>query len=269
MSEKEDKVAIISGGATLIGLKIAEAFIKSGIRVVMADINEADGMNMCDQLGELSMFVRTDITIDKEIEQCVDTTLSKWNRIDYLVNVACTYLDSGFESNREEWLKSLNTNVVSSAIFTQKVVPHIKAQSKGCIVNFASIGAKVAQPSRMLYSVSKAAILGMTRNQALALAGTGIRVNSVSPGWTWSNVIRDFSGNDRQHADAVAAPLHINGRLVDAEEVAAAVVFLCSEQASGINGADVAIDGGYTAIGPEQKSDKVAQLRKENPTELP
>lgn len=265
MSVTNSRVAIISGGATLIGLKIAEAFVKSGVRVAIADINESDGEDMCASLGELSMFVRTDITIDQEIEHCVDTIISKWNRIDYLVNVACTYLDGGFESSREDWLKSLNTNVVSSAIFAEKVVPHLKVQSRGSIVNFASIGAKVAQPSRMLYSVSKAAILGMTRNQALALAGTGIRVNSVSPGWTWSNVIRDFSGNDRKHADSVAAPFHLNGRLVDAEEVAAVVVFLCSEQASGINGTDVAVDGGYSAIGPEQKSDKIAQLNKGNP----
>jgi hypothetical protein len=112
----------------------------------------------------------------------------------------------------------------------------------------------------MLYAVSKAAILGMTRNQAAHLAQHKIRVNSVSPGWTWSNVIKQLSGDDRTKTDRVAAPLHMLGRAGDAEEVANAVLFLCSDQASFITGTDIAVDGGYTALGPEQQTDQVAIL---------
>tara|TARA_R110001592_G_scaffold292629_2_gene562128 strand:- start:22 stop:810 length:789 start_codon:yes stop_codon:yes gene_type:complete len=260
MNERTTKVAIVSGGATLIGLACARALVDTGYRVALADINAGDGEKMAADLGEHAMFVKTDITLDADIDACVNAVSERWGGVDALVNVACTYLDNGIASNREEWLTALNVNVVGGAIFTQKLAPIMQQRGGGAVVNFGSISGKVAQPGRMLYAASKAAILGMTRNQALHLAGTGIRVNSVSPGWTWSNVIRDFSGDDRAKADRVAAPFHLNSRLVDAEEVGRTVAFLCSGAASGINGTDIAVDGGYTAIGPEQQIDQVSVL---------
>lgn len=180
--------------------------------------------------------------------------------IDYLVNVACTYLDNGLASSREEWQTALDVNIISGAIFVQKVMPHMKKRGGGAVVNFGSISGKRAQPGRLLYAAAKAGIIGITRNEALLLANDNIRVNSVSPGWTWSNVIREFSGDNREKADRVAEPFHLSGRTVDPSEVAKSVVFLCSDAASGINGTDLAVDGGYTAIGPEQKVDKLPQL---------
>lgn len=260
MNKQTDKVAIVSGGATLIGVECARALLGGGFRVALADINEADGNAAASELGADALFVKTDITSDADIDNCLERVTERWGGVDALINVACTYLDNGIASGREDWLTALNVNVVGGAIFAHKVTPLMQARGGGAIVNFGSISGKVAQPGRMLYAVSKAAILGMTRNQALHLAGTGIRVNSVSPGWTWSNVIRDFSGNDRAKADRVAAPFHLTGRLVDAEEVGRTVAFLCSDAASGINGADIAVDGGYTAIGPEQQTDQVSVL---------
>ena len=260
MSAGQRKVAIVSGGATLIGEASARALLNDAYTVVLADINDTDGPRVASALGEHAMFVHTDITSDADIDACIAQVVGQWGGVDALVNVACTYLDNGIDSARQEWLDALNVNVIGGAIFTQKLIPVMRERGGGAVVNFGSISGKVAQPGRMLYAVSKAAIIGMTRNQALHLAGTGIRVNSVSPGWTWSNVIRDFSGNDRAKADAVAAPFHLAGRLVDAEEVGKMVAFLCSDAASGINGADVAVDAGYSAIGPEQQVDQVSQL---------
>ena len=260
MTDTSDKVVIVSGGSTLIGQKIAEAFHSHGARIIVADINTEDGANFVSSFDDRVIFQKTDITIDNEIDACIERAVDSFGGVDYLVNVACTYLDNGAASSREEWLSAFNINVVGAMIFAQKAAVEMQKRGGGAVVNFGSIAAKRAQPGRMLYATSKAAILGMTRCQALAFADMGIRVNSVSPGWTWSNVIRDFSGNNRSKADAVAEPFHINGRLVDAEEVASTVYYLCSEAASGINGTDVAIDGGYTAIGPEQKTDKVASL---------
>jgi NAD(P)-dependent dehydrogenase (short-subunit alcohol dehydrogenase family) len=260
MIDLSHKVAIVSGGATLIGEKIAEAFVNAGAKVIVADINDEDGNQVADKLGDNVRFIKTDITSDKEIDSCISETTEHFDGVDFLVNVACTYLDNGAESSRDEWLTALNVNVVGAAIFTQKVRAPMKKRGGGAVVNFGSIAGKRAQPGRMLYAASKAAILGMTRNQALLLAGDNSRINSVSPGWTWSNVIRDFSGNNREKADSVAAPFHLNNRLVDAKEVASSVIFLCSTAASGINGTDLAVDGGYTAIGPEQKTDRLPDL---------
>ena len=260
MINLDNKVVVIPGGATLIGRKVAHEFIRAGARVTVCDIDAAGGRELQQEAGDGLKFIHADITDDAQIDAVIQQTVEHWGGIDCLVNVACTYLDNGIASTREEWQQALDVNLVSGAIFVQKVAPHMRRRGGGAIVNFGSISGKRAQPGRMLYAASKAAIIGATRNEALLLAEDNIRVNSVSPGWVWSNVIRDMTGDDRAKADRVAGEFHLSGRTVDPEEVARSVVFLCSDAASGISGTDLAVDSGYTAIGAEQKTDKVAQL---------
>jgi NAD(P)-dependent dehydrogenase (short-subunit alcohol dehydrogenase family) len=112
----------------------------------------------------------------------------------------------------------------------------------------------------VVYSTTKAAILGVTRNEAVQLAEKNIRVNSVSPGWTWSAPIEGMSGGNRALVDEVAGNFHLPGRIGDPHEVAAAVVFLASDKASFITGTDLAVDGGYTAMGPEQMGQMLTPL---------
>lgn len=262
MINLDNKVAVIPGGATLIGRKVAHEFIRAGARVTVCDIDAAGGRELQQEAGDGLKFIHADITDDAQIDAVIQQTVEHWGGIDCLVNVACTYLDNGIASTREEWQQALDVNLVSGAIFAQKVAPHMRRRGGGAIVNFGSISGKRAQPGRMLYAASKAAIIGATRNEALLLAEDNIRVNSVSPGWVWSNVIRDMTGDDRAKADRVAGEFHLSGRTVDPEEVARSVVFLCSDAASGISGTDLAVDSGYTAIGAEQKTDKVAQLTR-------
>ena len=260
MKGLEGKVAIVTGAATHIGATMAEAFVEAGVATVLADINEADGRKAADRLGDEALFKATDITADDQIDACIAAAVERFGGVDFLVNIACTYLDNGLDSTRGEWLEALNINLVSSAIFLQKLVPVMKGRGGGACVNYASIAGKSAQPGRMLYSASKAAILQMTRNQAATLAADDIRVNSVSPGWIWSNIMIEMTGDVRAKADSVAEPFHMLGRAGDAEDVARAVLFLCSDEASFITGADIPVDGGYTALGPEQKTDAVAKL---------
>ncbi|MCC5999508.1 MAG: SDR family oxidoreductase [Pararhodobacter sp.] len=252
----DGKVAIVPGGATRIGQAVVAAFRSHGVQVVVADINTEAGNAM---VADGVAFQPCDLRDDDQIKALVEATKQRHGRIDFLVNVACSYLDNGAESTRAEWLESLDVNIVGSVMLMQAARSEL-ARNRGAIVNFGSISSRVAQTGRWLYPVSKAAILQLTRNQAMDLAGEGIRVNAVSPGWTWSNIMDELTGGDRAKTDRVAAPFHLMGRVGDAEEVAAAVMFLCSDEAAFITGTDIRVDGGYTAMGPERNEPAIPLL---------
>ena len=247
------KVAIIPGGCTKIGRAVVDAFVAAGTKVMVADIAEGTGF------AEGVAFHRCDLREDADITALVAATKAKFGRIDFVVNVACSYLDNGAASSRADWLESLNVNIVGSVMLMQAAEEEL-ARNKGAIVNFGSISSRVAQTGRWLYPVSKAAILQLTRNQAMDLAPKGIRVNAVSPGWTWSNIMDQLTNGNRAKTDAVAAPFHLLGRVANPEEVASAVLFLCSDEASFITGTDIRVDGGYTAMGPERAEPAIPLL---------
>jgi NAD(P)-dependent dehydrogenase (short-subunit alcohol dehydrogenase family) len=260
MRELNGKTAVVTGGATLIGQGVVRAFVEKGTNVVVADIDLEGGEALAAQLGDKVLFLSTDIRDDAQIQRIVEDGAARFGRLDYLINLACSYLDDGVSSSREDWLESLNVNVVSAVMMAKAVRPHMIAAGGGAIVNFGSISAKVAQTGRWLYPAGKAALVQLTRSMATDFAADGIRVNSVSPGWTWSKVMVELSGDDRAKTDRVAAPLHLLARVANPEEVAQVVLFLCSNNASFVTGADYAVDGGYSAMGPEQNEPAIPKL---------
>jgi NAD(P)-dependent dehydrogenase (short-subunit alcohol dehydrogenase family) len=260
MKGLDGKVAIVSGGATSIGAAIVRAFHAAGSSVVVADIDDVSGSALATALGRKIAYHRTDITDDAQIESCVAATAVAFGGIDFLINNACAMFDKGLRSSRQEWLAALNVNVVSGARFVAAVAPHMRRRGSGAIVNFSSIAGKQGQRGRALYPASKAAILQLTRNEAMELAVDQIRVNTVSPGWTWSTTIARLTNGDRAKADRIAAEYHPLGRVGDAEEVAQAVLFLCSDDARHITGIDLPVDGGYAMSGPDQGTPRMGRL---------
>ena len=255
----QDKVAIVTGGAASIGRAITESFHRAGTRVVIAARSQDKGDALVAQLGPAVLFQRTDITDDTHLRRLVDRALQAFGRLDFIVNNACSYADSGQRSTRDEWHATLDTNVVSGARLVEIAHPEL-AKRSGAVVNISSISAYAAQTGRWTYPVSKAAILQLTRLQAMDYAADGIRVNSLVAGWTVSDPIEGLTGGDWDKADKVAASFHLLGRLARATEVAEGVLFLCSDHASFTTGSELKVEGGYLAMGPEQASPAIAQL---------
>jgi 3-oxoacyl-[acyl-carrier protein] reductase len=247
----QGKVAIVTGAAAMLGSAIVRALVQAGAQVLAVDIDAERGQALQAELSRGCRFVVCDIASDEALDALLADVLATEGRIDFLINNAVVYGDNGMAATRGEWLRALDVNLVSGAVLVQKAADALAAQ-RGAIVNMGSVGGKFGTANRALYPAAKAAILQLTRNQAATLAPRGVRVNSVSPGWTWSDALSRMAGGDRTHADRMAAPLHPLGRAGDPDDVAQVVLFLCSDAARFVTGADIPVDGGFSMLGPDQ-----------------
>lgn len=253
MLEFENKIALIVGASGGIGAASARALYARGASVALADLDPAAGQALADELGERALFQATNVCDDAALAALVESTVARFGGIDILVNAVADFTDSGLDSNRDNWLKSYNTNVVSLAKLTELAAPHMRQRGGGAVVNFSSIASNFGQRGRGPYPVTKAGIEQLTRNQAMHYSRDNIRVNAVSPSWTWdTNPFGELA--DKTKADKYAFDYHPLGRFGEAADIAAAVVFLCSDGARHITGIDLPVDGGYTMTGPDQGS---------------
>lgn len=241
---------IITGGASLISLAVARRLVADGHRAVLGDLNPEVRTSVEDEFGDQVRYLVGDVTDDAYLERLVATCAGEFGGVDGLVHAAVTFADAAYDTSRDDWHRAIDINLVSAAMLTQKAIPAMREGGGGAVVYVSSISGMRAQPTRMVYSVTKAGLHMLAKTGATQLARHGIRVNTVSPGWTWSANIAGRYGS-RERADAFAAEFQTMGRMADPEEIAAGVVWLLSDEASFVTGTDLAIDGGYSALSPE------------------
>ncbi len=251
MINLKDKVCIVTGGAASIGLNISTKLVEMGAKVVIADIAAEKGEEAQQELGKNALYVKTDITNDDDCQELITKTFEYFGKIDVLINNACSYGDEGAKTTRETWLQTLNVNAVSVAVLGELVRPYLK-KTKGNIINIGSVSGVFPHIERWAYPVSKATMRHLTKTQAVEYAQDGIRVNMIRLGHIWSDPFEGLTGNNRQHANKVSEPYNLMGRVANGEEVANTVAFVASEAASYMTGAETVVDGGYSAMGPEQ-----------------
>ena len=250
MIRLDDRTFIVTGATQGLGADIAEGLAGAGANVAVVGRGRDKGLAIARRLGPRATFVEADLASDQAIEECIESTVRAFGKIDGLVNNACLYEDPGLAATRAQWHRALDVNVIGAALLSVKAADRMPA-SGGVIVNIGSIGGKSGAANRMLYPVSKAAILQLTKNLAVTLAPRNIRVLSVSPSVTWSPSVETLAGSV-EAADERGSVLHPLGRIGRGRDVADAVLFACSDLAGFITATDIAVDGGYTALGPDQ-----------------
>jgi dihydroanticapsin dehydrogenase len=256
MPRLEGKVAIVTGGAEGIGKATAELFAREGAAVVIADINDALGTETARAItaaGGRALCVGCDVADEASVRKMVAAAVKAFGAIHILVNNAAIFVLRGIDATVEEWRRILDVNVMGAALVSRHVVPEIRKAGGGAIVNLGSISSFLAQPEFVTYNATKAAIATMTRCMALDLAPDRIRVNAVCPGTIWTQIVERITrekGLDRKAADADPAwgGACMMKRIADPSEVAAAILFLASDEASFITAAHLMVDGGYSAV---------------------
>jgi NAD(P)-dependent dehydrogenase (short-subunit alcohol dehydrogenase family) len=248
-----NKIAIITGAAAGIGKATAELFAEEGAKVVLADIDVSRGEKTTAGIstkGYEAAFVPADISKEAEAKRISEEAIRQFGRIDVLVNNAATFVLKGFDATMEEWQRSVGVNIIGTSMVTKYASEKMKESGGGAIVNLASISSFIAQPNFFVYSATKSAVLQMTRNMAMDLAPHNIRVNCVCPGFIMTEAVERYAKEKNLTLDQVNAEEGAKTFLKRAgqpRDVANAVRFLSSDEASYITGTFILVDGGFTA----------------------
>jgi NAD(P)-dependent dehydrogenase (short-subunit alcohol dehydrogenase family) len=249
-----DKVAIITGGSRGIGGATVKRFVEEGAKVAIFDVLKDEGDRLAKELSDQGYevgYVNVDITNELEVADAVNGVVSKWGRLDILVNNAAIPGANklAHEMSVEEWDRVFAVNVKGSFLCTKYAVVPMMKQNDGAIVNFSSIYALIGNDDIPAYHATKGAVLSMTRTDAVCYAPHGIRVNAVHPGSTMTELFlkaADTYPRGRQAYLDMMKEKHPL-RLGEPVDVANCVLFLASDEARFVTGASLVVDGGYTA----------------------
>jgi len=244
------KVVLVTGAGAGLGKCSALAFARRGAKVVIDDIDVKSGeavAKIINDSGGEAIFVEADVTREKDVEKLVNKTIEKFGRID------CAHNNVGMgdrspltESTEDLWETVMNANLKSIWLCMKYEIPYMLKQGSGAIVNTSSVAGLIGSPGGSLYAAGKWGVLGLTKSAALEFAPNGIRVNSVSPFGMVGTPMHDRMLESEPEFVAAATKESPTGREANPEEVAEAVVWLCSDAASYVIGHNLVVDGGFT-----------------------
>jgi NAD(P)-dependent dehydrogenase (short-subunit alcohol dehydrogenase family) len=241
------RVAVVTGGASGIGLASVRRLASEGARVVVADLNQDAGKRAAEEASGL--FVATDVTDPDAVERLFAAANSEYGSVDIAFNnagISPPEDDSILDTGLDAWRKVQEVNLTSVYLCCKAVIPYMRAQGKGSIINTASFVAVMgAATSQISYSASKGGVLSMTRELGVQFAREGIRVNALCPGPVNTPLLQELFAKDAERAQRrlVHVPM---GRFAEPEEIAAAVAFLASDDSSFMTASTFLVDGGIS-----------------------
>ena len=246
------KVVLVTGAASGIGRAIALAFGRAGASVVVADISIEGGhatAAMIVENGGKALFVQCNVTRAPDVEALVDKTINYYGRLDFAVNNAAVEEERHAlaEADDEQFDRIINVNLKGVWLCMKYQLRQMMKQGSGSIVNMAGVAGLVGLPNHAIYAASKHAVVGLSKSAAAEYAREGIRVNVLCPGAVKTPMLARLIERDAGSEKRLKAS-HPMGRFADAAEIAQAALWLCSDGASYVNGHEMVVDGGYTAI---------------------
>lgn len=242
----KDKTAIVTGAGSGFGKGIAMRFAKEGARVGLIDINAEAAREVASQIGNSAFAMEADVSIDGDVSRMVQEALDRWGQLDILVNNAgTTHRNQPMtEVTEEEYERIFAVNVKSVYLSAKHIVPVMKKQGFGVILNVASTAGVRPRPGLVWYNTSKGAMMTATKAMAIELAGEKIRVNAINPVAGETGMLHLFMGEDTPEKRAQFISSIPLGRLSLPEDMANAALFLCSDEAEMITGLCMEVDGG-------------------------
>lgn len=242
----KNKVAIVTGGASGFGEGIVRKFIAEGAKVAIVDLNINAANTLANELGDACLAIQANVSDAADVNKMTDATLAAFNRIDVLVNNAgITHLPTPMEDvSEDDFDRVFSVNAKSVFLTAQSIIPVMKKQGRGSILNVASTGGVSPRPKLTWYNASKGWMITATKGMAVELAPSNIRVNAINPVAGETPLLKSFMGEDTPEIRAKFLSTIPIGRFSTPEDMGNAACYLCSDEASMVTGVCMEVDGG-------------------------
>ncbi|MBL6689731.1 MAG: SDR family oxidoreductase [Pseudomonadales bacterium] len=241
---------LITGGSSGIGKATAERFVAEGAEVLIADIDIEAANRVAEALGEPAWALKCDVRLEHDVEEIASLAHDRWGKVDVLVNNAGSELNRPYdETSVEEWDRVLDTDLKGPWLMCKHFVPRMVEAGSGSVINVSSLNGLVGFPLSTAYGSAKGGLVVFTRDMAIELASTGVRINCVCPGVIDTGMMERWTDlmPDKEEAKTMLRGTMPIGRMGKAEEVAGAIYFFASLDSSLCQGAVLSVDGGFTA----------------------